>query len=45
VPLAQSNPKHPVSVALRNFVNVAVRQETTHAEGRRRGRRDAVRKR
>jgi MinD-like ATPase involved in chromosome partitioning or flagellar assembly len=45
VPLAQSNPKHPVSLALRNFVNVAVRQETTHAEGRRRGRRDAVRKR
>jgi pilus assembly protein CpaE len=44
VPLAQSQPKHPVSVALRNFVNHAVSQEHVQVGGGRRSRRNAVRK-
>jgi pilus assembly protein CpaE len=45
VPLAQSEPKHPVSSAIRDFVSNSLTRETASMEGRRLGRRKPVRNR
>lgn len=45
VPLSQSNPRHPVTVAIRNFVATSIHQDATTNDGRRFGRRKPVRNR
>lgn len=45
VPLTQSNPKHPVSSAIRNFVATSIHQDEASSGGRRFGRRKPVRNR